>query len=131
VKIILLAILFALSSVGADIKRTIQDIPDASALLSVAMKYENGSVPAKIASSLLDQDIEVDRPFVRARNCPGDVLFETRDANRGDLASLVEVSASHVQVKVKNEMVATFTAGSSRSVNREEAGIRYTSYWGG
>jgi hypothetical protein len=35
-----------------------------------------------------------------------------RDANRGDLASLVEVSASHVQVKMKNEMVVTFIAGS-------------------
>jgi hypothetical protein len=68
--------LSALSSVGADIKRTIQDIPDASALLSVAMKYEDGSLSAKIASSLLDQDIEVERPFVQSRNSPGDVLFE-------------------------------------------------------
>jgi biotin carboxylase/acetyl-CoA carboxylase carboxyltransferase component/biotin carboxyl carrier protein len=100
--------LSALSSVVANIKRTIQNIPDASALLSVAMKYEDGSVLAKIVSSLLDQYIEVERPFVRSQNSPGDVLFEMRDANRGDLASLVEVAASHVQVKVKNEMVVTF-----------------------
>ena len=38
--------------------------------------------------------------------------FEMRDANLADLASLVEVSASHVQVKVKNEIVVTLTAGS-------------------
>jgi hypothetical protein len=57
--------LSALSSVVADIKRKIQTIPDASALLPVAMKYEDGSVPAKIASSLHDQYIEVERPFVR------------------------------------------------------------------
>jgi hypothetical protein len=38
------------------------------------------------------------------------------------LASLVEVSASHVQVKVKNEMVVTFNAGSLRSVSQEEGG---------
>jgi hypothetical protein len=44
--------LSALSSVVADIKRTIQNIPDESALLSVAMNYEDGSVPAKIASSI-------------------------------------------------------------------------------
>jgi hypothetical protein len=54
-----------------------------------------------------------------------------RDANRGDLASLVEVSASHMQVKMKNEMVVTFIAGSLRSVSHEEAGRRYTSCWGG
>jgi hypothetical protein len=57
--------LSALSSVVADIKRKIQNILDASALLPVAMKYEDGSVPAKIASSLHDQYIEVERPFVR------------------------------------------------------------------
>jgi hypothetical protein len=38
------------------------------------------------------------------------------------LASLVEVSASYVQVKVKNEMAVTFIGGSLRSVSREEAG---------
>jgi hypothetical protein len=38
------------------------------------------------------------------------------------LASLVEVSSSHVQVKVKNEMVVTFIAGSLRSVCHEKAG---------
>jgi hypothetical protein len=38
------------------------------------------------------------------------------------LASVVEVSASHVQVKVKNELVVTFIAGSLRSVSHEEAG---------
>jgi hypothetical protein len=38
------------------------------------------------------------------------------------LPSLVEVSASHVQVKVKNEMVVTFISGSLRSVSHEEAG---------
>jgi hypothetical protein len=38
------------------------------------------------------------------------------------LASLVEVSASHVQVKVKNEMVVTFIGGSLRSLSHEEAG---------
>ena len=67
--------LSALSSVVADIKRTIRNMPDASALLSVAMKYEDGSVPAKIASSLHDQYIEVERPFVWSLNSPGDVLF--------------------------------------------------------
>ena len=67
--------LSALSSVVADIKRTIRNMPDASALLSVAMKYEDGSVPAKIASSLHDQYIEVERPFVWSLNCLGDVLF--------------------------------------------------------
>jgi hypothetical protein len=77
--------LSALSSVVADIKRKIQNIPDASALLPVAMKYEDGSVPAKIASSLHYQYIEVERPFVRSQSSPGDVLFEMRDANRGDL----------------------------------------------
>jgi hypothetical protein len=51
--------LSALSSVVADIKRKIQNIPDASALLSVAMKYDDRSVPVKIASSLHDQYIEV------------------------------------------------------------------------
>jgi hypothetical protein len=64
--------LSALSSVVADIKRKIQNIPDASALLPVAMKYEDGSVPAKIASSLQDQHIEVERLFIRSRNSPGD-----------------------------------------------------------
>jgi hypothetical protein len=54
-----------------------------------------------------------------------------RDANRGDLASLVEVSASHMQVKMKNEMVVTFIADSLRSVSHEEARRRYTSCWGG
>jgi hypothetical protein len=49
--------LSALSSVVADIKRKIQTIPDASALLPVATKYEDGSVPAKIALSLHDQYI--------------------------------------------------------------------------
>jgi hypothetical protein len=77
--------LSALSSVFADVKRKIQNIPHASAFLPVAMKYEDGRVPAKIASSLHDQYIEVERPFVRSRNSPGDVLFEMRDANRGDL----------------------------------------------
>ena len=48
---------------------------DASALLFVAMKYEDGSVPAKIASSLHDQDIEVEHRFVWSLNSPGDVLF--------------------------------------------------------
>jgi hypothetical protein len=37
------------------------------------------------------------------------------------LASLVEVSAFHAQVKVKNEMVVTFIGGSLRSVRHEEA----------
>ena len=60
-------------------------------------------------------------------NSQGDVLFEMRDANRGDLASLVEVPASHVQVKVKNEIVVTLTEGSWRSVRHEEAERRYTS----
>ena len=74
--------LSALSSVVADIKRTIRNMPDASALLSVAMKYEDGSVPAKIASSLHDQYIEVERPFVWSLNSPGDCLvLEMRDAN--------------------------------------------------
>jgi hypothetical protein len=66
-------------------KRKIQNIPDASALLPVAMKYEDGSVTAKIESSLHDQYMEVERPFVRSRNSPDDGLFEMRDANRGDL----------------------------------------------
>ena len=57
--------------------------------------------------------------------------FEMRVANRGDRASLVEVSASHVQVKVKNEIVVTLTAGSWRSVCHEEAERRYTSCKGG
>ena len=90
--ILLLSILSALSSVVADIKRTIRNMPDASALLSVAMKYEYGSVPAKIASSLHDQYIEVERPFVWSQYSPGDILFRMRDANSGDLSSLVEVS---------------------------------------
>jgi hypothetical protein len=47
------------------------------------------------------------------------------------LPSLVEVSASYVQVKVKNELGFTFIAGSLRSVSREEAGRQYTSCWGG
>jgi hypothetical protein len=51
--------LSAASSVVADVKRKIQNIPDASAILPVAMKYEDGSVTAKIASSLHDQYIEV------------------------------------------------------------------------
>jgi hypothetical protein len=38
------------------------------------------------------------------------------------LASLVEVSSPHVQVKVKNEMAVTFIGGSLRSVIHEEAG---------
>jgi hypothetical protein len=38
------------------------------------------------------------------------------------LASLVEVSAFHAQVKVKNAMVVTFIGGSLRSVRHEEAG---------
>ena len=97
------------------------------ALPSVAVKDEDGSVPAKIASSLHEQYIEVERPFVWSVNSQGDVLFEMRDANRGDLASLVEVSASHVQVKVKNEIVVTLTVGSWRSVCHEEAERRYTS----
>jgi Acetyl-CoA carboxylase, central region len=105
-------------------------MPDAPALLSVAMKYEDGSVPAEIASPLHDQYIEVERPFVRSQNSPGDVLFEVRDANRGDLASLVEVSASHVLVKVKNGMVVTFIAGYLRPVSHEQAGRRYASCWG-
>jgi hypothetical protein len=77
--------LSALSSVVVDIKRKIQNIPHASAFLPVAMKYEDGRVPAKIASSLHDQYIEVERPFVRSRTSPDGILFEMRDANRGDL----------------------------------------------
>jgi hypothetical protein len=38
------------------------------------------------------------------------------------LASPVEVFASHVQVKVKNEMVVTFIGGSLRSVSHERPG---------
>jgi hypothetical protein len=51
--------LSALSSVVAEVKRKVQTIPYASALLPVAMKYEDGRVPAKIALSLHDQYIEV------------------------------------------------------------------------
>jgi hypothetical protein len=68
-------ILSALSSVIADIKRKIQNILDASALLPVAMKDEDGRVPAKIASSLHDQDIVVERSFVWSQSSPGDSLF--------------------------------------------------------
>jgi hypothetical protein len=75
----------ALSSVVADVKGKIQTIPDALALLPVAMKYEDGSVPAKIASSLHDQHIEVERLFVWSQSSPSDGLFEMRDASRGDL----------------------------------------------
>jgi hypothetical protein len=46
------------------------------ALLSVALKYEDGSVPAKIASSLHDHYIEVERPFVRSQNSPGDSFLK-------------------------------------------------------
>jgi Acetyl-CoA carboxylase, central region len=88
-----------MSSVDPVINRTIQNIPYASDLLSVAMKYKDGSVPAETVSSLLDEYIEVERQFIWSHSIPGDVLFEVRDANRGDLASLVEVAASHVQVK--------------------------------
>jgi Acetyl-CoA carboxylase, central region len=52
-----------------------------------------------------------------------------RDANLGDLASLVQVSASHVHVKVTNGMVVTFIAGSLRSVSHKQAGRRFTSCW--
>jgi hypothetical protein len=45
-------------------------MPDAPALLCVAMKYDDGSVPAKIASPLHDQYIEVERPFVRSQIVP-------------------------------------------------------------
>jgi hypothetical protein len=67
------------------------------------MKYEDGSVPAKIASSLHDQHIEVERLIIRSRNSPGDVLLKCAMPIVVILAPLVEVSASHVQVKVKNE----------------------------
>jgi hypothetical protein len=90
------------------------------------VKDEDGSVPAKIASPLHEQYIEIERPFVRSQSSPGGVLFEMRDPIVVILPSVVETSASHVQVKVKNELVVTFIAGSLRSVSHEEAGRRYT-----
>jgi hypothetical protein len=51
-------------------------MPDASALLSVPLKHEDGSVPAKIASSLHDHHIEVERPFVRTQNSPSDSFLK-------------------------------------------------------
>jgi hypothetical protein len=47
--------------------------------------------------------------------------LQCSDASRCDLG-LLENSAFHVQVKVKNAMVVTFIAGSMRSVCHEEAG---------
>jgi biotin carboxylase/acetyl-CoA carboxylase carboxyltransferase component/biotin carboxyl carrier protein len=100
--------LTAVTSAVAQIKRILLNVPAASGLLSIATNYEDGSVLARVVASLLDQYIEVERPFVRSLNSPGDVLFEMRDVKRDDLASLVEVAASHIQVKVKNEVMVKF-----------------------
>jgi hypothetical protein len=51
-------------------------MPYSSALLPVALKYEYGSVSAKIASSIHDHHIEVERPFVRSPNSPGDYFLK-------------------------------------------------------
>jgi biotin carboxylase/acetyl-CoA carboxylase carboxyltransferase component/biotin carboxyl carrier protein len=90
------------------IKKCLHDLPQASALLTVAAKYENGSVLAPTICSLLDLYLEVERPFARSSNSAGDVLFEMRDENRSDLGSLVEVAVSHLQLKAKTEMMVAF-----------------------
>lgn len=93
------------AAAASRIKNCVHDVPQASSILSLAVKYEDGTILSKTATSLLDLYLEVERPFARSSSSPADVLFDMRDSNKGDLASLVEVAASHVQVKFKNEMV--------------------------
>lgn len=98
---------FVRSAVGT-IKKCLADSPQAIALLTVAAKYEHGSVLAPTICSLLDIYLDVERPFARSSNSAGDVLFEMRDESRSDLRSLVEVAASHLQLKGKTEMMVSF-----------------------
>lgn len=98
---------FVTRAVGT-IKKCLADLPQAVALLTVAAKYEQGSVLAPTICSLLDVYLDVERPFARSSNSAGDVLFEMRDENRSDLGSLVEVAASHLQLKGKTEMLVSF-----------------------
>jgi biotin carboxylase/acetyl-CoA carboxylase carboxyltransferase component/biotin carboxyl carrier protein len=97
-----------LTGAVAAIKDCLQDLPHAVDVLRVASKYEKGSILASTVCSLLDQYLEVERPFARTSNSPGDVLFEMRDENRSDLGSLVEVAASHIQLKAKTERMVGF-----------------------
>lgn len=100
--------LSGLSNAVAVIKKCLQHVPQAGDLLAIAAKYEDGSVLAPTICSLLDAYLDVERPFARSSLSPGDVLFAMRDANRKDLSSLMEVAASHVQLKAKTEMMVKF-----------------------
>lgn len=105
----------AVASAVSRIKKAVPATADAAPLLAVATKYEHGGVFSRTMSAVLDEYIEVERPFARSSNSAGDVLFEMRDENRGDLASLVEVAASHIQIRKKNEMVNSFLVALSNS----------------
>lgn len=96
------------ASAVATIQKSLQDLPQAADLVHVAAKYDNGSVLAPTICSLMDMYLEVERPFARSSNSAGDVLFDMRDENRSDLGLLVEVAASHLQLKAKTEMMVSF-----------------------
>lgn len=101
-----------------------QGIPEAEELANVARQYTNGTVLATTLAHMLDEYLDIEKLFARRTGGAVDALFELRDAKKGDLASVVEVAASHVRLKDKNSALVRFlktlTAPSAAAVLAEE-----------
>lgn len=96
------------SSAVARILALCQGVPGAEELSNVARQYTNGSVLATTVAHMLDEYLDIEKLFARRTGGAADALFDLRDCNKSDLSSVVEVAASHVRLKEKNEALVNF-----------------------
>jgi len=98
----------SVSAVARTIIDATRDLPIAEGLHSLASQYASGSVLTLTITALLDKYLEIERPFAKRANGAGDALYELRDSHRDDLSALVEIAASHENLKEKNKTMVLF-----------------------
>lgn len=96
------------SSGVARIIKLCDSIPEAQELSSVAKQYVNGTVLATTAASLLDEYLDTEKLFAKRSGSVGDALFELRDSNKNNLSVVMEIAASHVRLREKNNALVKF-----------------------
>lgn len=104
----------AVSKSVAKILELCQDLPEAEELVLITRRYINGTVLATTVASILDEYLDIEKLFARRTGGAGDALFDLRDDNKKDLSAVVEVGASHVRLKEKNNALIGFLEALTR-----------------